>query len=79
MPKLNNASSPREQPIAGGTTLNQGQLYVNGDTGVPFAAPRTDTAASIAASLGIVSHITTIDLGARSGAYADTGGDIWGV
>jgi hypothetical protein len=73
MTLLNKVSSPKETAIAGGATLNAGQLYVNGDTGVPFVAPRTDTAASIAASLGIVSHITTIDLPARVGAFPDTG------
>ena len=36
MTKLNNVKSPKETVIAGGTTLNVGQLYVNGDTGVPF-------------------------------------------
>jgi hypothetical protein len=73
MAKLSNVSSVKEVPIAGGTTLNQGQLYVNGDTNVPFVAPRTDTAANIAATLGIVSNVKTIDMGARSGAFAGTG------
>jgi hypothetical protein len=79
MAKLSNVNSPKEVAISGGATLNAGQLYVNGDTNVPFVAPRTDTAANIAASLGIVSHITTIDLGARSGAFGDTGRPIFEV
>jgi hypothetical protein len=74
MPKLNKVNSPREVPIAGSATLNQGQLYVNGDTGQPFVAQTTDTAANIATSLGIVSNITTIDMNARVGAFPSDGG-----
>jgi hypothetical protein len=79
MPLSNKVKSAKEVVISGGTTLNAGQLYVNGDTGVPFVAATTDTAANIATALGIVSHITTIDLGARSGAFADTGKPLFEV
>jgi hypothetical protein len=79
MPNLNNVKSPKEVLIAGGATLTQGLLYVNNDNGVPFAAPRTDTAASIATTLGIVTGITTIDLGARRVAEPDTGTDLFGT
>jgi hypothetical protein len=79
MALLNKVSSPKEVAISGGVTLNAGQLYVNGDTGVPFVAATTDTAANIATALGIVSHITTIDLGARSGAFWDTGRPLFDV
>jgi hypothetical protein len=79
MTLLNKVTSPREVAISGGTTLNAGQLYVNGDTGVPFVCPSTDTAANIATALGIVSNIKTIDLGAREGAFPDTGKPIFEV
>lgn len=73
----NKLGSPKVVPIASGTTLVAGQLYVSGDTNLPFVAPRTDTAANIAASLGIVSNIRTIDLPARVGAFPDTGRGIF--
>jgi hypothetical protein len=79
MPLLNKVKSPKEVVISPAATLNAGQLYVNGDTGVPFVAQTTDTAANIAIALGIVSHITAIDVPARRGAFNDTGFGIFDV
>jgi hypothetical protein len=67
MPK---AVSPKEVPIAGGTLLVPGALYVV--NGKPVVNPVQQTAASLLASLGAAT-ITTIDLSARSGAFSDTG------
>jgi hypothetical protein len=68
MPK---AVPPREMPIAGGTLLVAGALYVV--NGKPVVNPISQTATAFLASLS-ASTITTIDVAARSGAFSDTGG-----
>jgi hypothetical protein len=75
MPK---AVPPRETPISGGTLLAAGQLFVVKDTNKVIVNPVTQTAAALLASVGGTT-LTTIDLGARRGAFADTGLPIFEV
>jgi hypothetical protein len=63
---------PREVPIAPATVLPAGQLFVIKDTNKVIVNPVAQTAAALLASVGGTT-LTTIDLGARRGAFADTG------
>jgi hypothetical protein len=73
MPK---AIPPREKPIAGATVVPAGQLFVV--DGKVVVNPTTQTAAALVASRG-ASTITTIDVWARTGSFADTGLPIFEV
>jgi hypothetical protein len=75
MPK---AIPPREVPIAPATVLPAGQLFVIKDTNKVIVNPVAQTAAALLASVGGTT-LTTIDLGARRGAFADTGLPIFEV
>jgi hypothetical protein len=69
---------PREVPIAPATVLPAGQLFVIKDTNKVIVNPVAQTAAALLASVGGTT-LTTIDLGARRGAFADTGLPIFEV
>jgi hypothetical protein len=75
MPKV----PPRETPISGGTLLAAGQLFVVKDTNKVVVNPVQQTAAALIASIPGATTLTTIDVSARRGAFADTGLPIFEV
>jgi hypothetical protein len=69
MPK---AVPPKEVPIAGGTILPAGQLFVVKDTNKVVVNPIAQTAAALLASVGGTT-LTTCSVADRWGAFPDTG------
>jgi hypothetical protein len=76
MPK---AIPPREMPIAGGTLLAAGQLFVVKDTNKVIVNPIAQTAAALIASIPGATTLTTCDVSARSGSFPDSGLPIFEV
>jgi hypothetical protein len=64
------STSPKEQPLAGGTTIVAGQMYVHADSGVVVVAPSNMTAAAFATLIG-ASAIKAIDYPSRVEQYTD--------
>jgi hypothetical protein len=79
MTTVSNVKSPKEVPLAGGASLVAGTMLVNGDTNGVIVVPANMTAAALVTLLGISSNLKTIDLGARSGAFPDSGKPIFDV
>ena len=75
MPK---AVSSKEVPIAGGTILPAGQLFVVKDTNKVVVNPIAQTAAALLASVGGTT-LTTCNVAARRDAFPDTGLPIFEV
>jgi hypothetical protein len=69
MPK---AVPTREVPIAGGTVLPAGALFVVKDTNKVIVNPIAQTAAALLASVGGTT-LTTCSVDDRWGAFPDTG------
>jgi hypothetical protein len=76
MPK---AVPPREVVISGATVLPAGQLFVVKDTNRVVVNPVSQTATALLASIPGATTLTTIDISARRGAFADTGLPIFEV
>jgi hypothetical protein len=72
------AVPPRETPIAGGTIIPAGQLFVVKDTNKVVVNPVAQTAAALLASVGGTT-LTTCDVSARSGSFPDSGLPIFEV
>jgi regulator of RNase E activity RraA len=77
MTMVSKVSSVKETVIAGGTTVNQGQMYVNGDTNGVIVASATHSATAEVAAQGISTNLKTVDLPVRVGSFPDTGKNIF--
>jgi regulator of RNase E activity RraA len=77
MTTVSKVKSVKEVAIAGGTTVNAGQMYVNGDTNGVIVASATQTAAAEVAARGISTNLKAVDLPARLGHFPDTGFNIF--
>jgi hypothetical protein len=75
---MSRAVPPREVVISGATVLPAGQLFVVKETNKVIVNPVQQTAAALLASVGGTT-LTTIDISARRGAFADTGLPIFEV
>jgi regulator of RNase E activity RraA len=73
MTTVSKIKSVKEVAIPGGTTVNAGQMYINGDTNGVIVASATQTATAEVAARGISTNLKTIDLPARVAHFPDSG------
>lgn len=62
-----------ETVVAGGTMLVAGRPYVRADTNKVVVPQTAQTATAFLSALGATGNLTTCNVAARTGVYADTG------